>query len=90
MRPLAGLGLGEGTKTLGLDLKGAFNSVLLGVLVRQLVDLRVSGRILNYFSRARRGPDAVTCMVASTLVVGDSSIRYLEMILNQMWSLADL
>ena len=35
---LQGMDIGEGTLALALDLKGAFNSVLHEVLVRQLVN----------------------------------------------------
>ena len=44
------MGSGEGTLALAFDLNEAFNSVLPQVLVRQQVDLRVPGRILNAMS----------------------------------------
>ena len=45
---LQGFGQSEGTLALALDLKGAFNAVLPGVLVRQLIELGVPGRIVNF------------------------------------------
>ena len=47
---LQGMGLDEGTQALVLDLNGAFKSVLHGLLVRQLIDIRFPGRILNVAS----------------------------------------
>ena len=40
---LQGFGRAEGTLALGLDLKGAFNAVLLGVLLHQLSELGAPG-----------------------------------------------
>ena len=45
---LQGFGRAEGTLALALDLKGAFNAVLPGVLVRRLAGLGVPGRIVNF------------------------------------------
>ena len=45
---LQGFGRAEGTLAFALDLKGAFNAVLPNVLVRQLVGLGVSVRIVNF------------------------------------------
>ena len=45
---LQGFGRAEGTLALALDLKGAFNAVLPGVLVKRLAGLRVPGRIVNF------------------------------------------
>ena len=45
---LQGFGQSEGTLALALDRKGVFNAVLPGVLVRQLIELGVPGRIINF------------------------------------------
>ena len=47
---LPGFGSGEGSYALALDLKGAFNAVLPAELCRQLCDLRLPGRLLNFIS----------------------------------------
>ena len=47
---LSGFGSGESSYALALDLKGAFNSVLPTELFRQLCDLRLPGRLLNFIS----------------------------------------
>ena len=45
---LQGCGRAEGTLALALDVKGAFNAVLPGLLVRRLAGLGVPGRIVNF------------------------------------------
>ena len=46
--PVTSSGGAESTLALALDLKGAFNAVLPGVLLRQLSELDVPGRIVNF------------------------------------------
>ena len=45
---LQGFGLGEGTLTMVLNLKDAFNTVLPGELIRQLDELEIPARIINF------------------------------------------
>ena len=45
---LQGFGRAEGTLALALDLKRAFNAVLPGVLIRQLIELGVPGKIVDF------------------------------------------
>ena len=45
---LQGFGRAKSTLALALDLKGAFNAVLPGVVLRQLSELDVPGRIINF------------------------------------------
>ena len=45
---LQGFGQTESTLALALDLKGAFNAVLPGVLIRQLIRMGAPGRIVNF------------------------------------------
>ena len=47
---LQGFGRAEGTLALALDLKGAFNAVLPGVLLHQLSELEAPGRIINFIN----------------------------------------
>ena len=47
---LSGLGSGESSYALALDLKRACNAVLPAELFRQLCDLRLPGRLLNFIS----------------------------------------
>ena len=47
---LSGFGSGESSYALALDLKGAFNPVIPAELFRQLCDLRLPGRLLNFIS----------------------------------------
>ena len=53
---LQGFGQAEGTLALDSDHKGAFNAVLPGVLIRQLIETGVPDRIVNfvYFLATRR------------------------------------
>ena len=45
-----GFGRAEGILALALDLKGAFNAVLRGVLMWHLIGLGAPGRIVNFVS----------------------------------------
>ena len=47
---LAGFGAGQSSFALALDLKGAFNAVLPGELFKQLRDLGLPGRLINFIS----------------------------------------
>ena len=47
---LAGFGAGQSSFALALDLNGAFNAVLPGELFRQLRDLGLPGRLINFVS----------------------------------------
>ena len=47
---LSGFGAGKSSFALALDLKGAFNAILLAELFKQLHNLRLPGRLINFIS----------------------------------------